>query len=111
MPGILNLKLTARDFRQHPAMDNRAPHWLIGTVYGRQLLKAKLRQMRPDLRVSFVNHQPEYEPLLECAVDVLDLRDWAEPNTLSEGLRALCKVLRMTLQLAEAPVDAARVSG
>ncbi|MEJ8839323.1 hypothetical protein [Ramlibacter sp. AN1133] len=74
----------------------------MSTVYGRHLVKTKLRQMRPDLRVSLMGNQPEYEPLLESAIDVLDLRDWAQPNTLSQRLNALYKVLGMTLRLADA---------
>ena len=42
MPHVVNLDLTAADFRQHPAMEFATPHWLLGAIYGRPLLQAKL---------------------------------------------------------------------
>lgn len=95
MPDVVNRRMRAADFRQHPAMEFSKPHWLVDAIYGRQLLKTKLRQMRPDLKVSTLRHQPQYEPLLEAMVDVLDLREWPKPNTASERLEALRAVLRV----------------
>jgi hypothetical protein len=92
---MVKLQLIAQDFRQHPAMGTREPHWLLGTVYGRHLLKTKLRQVRPDLQVLMVRDQPEYEQLLESMVEMLDLRQWAKPRTLSERMHALRMILHM----------------
>lgn len=100
MPHFVSKPLKPADFRQHPAMAFSQPHWLMNTVYGRQLLKTKLRQTRPDLQVLLIRHQPEYEPLLEAMVDVLDLREWPEPKTASERLKALRAILRSTLELS-----------
>ena len=85
MPHVVNLDLTAADFRQYPAMEFATPHWLLGAIYGRPLLKAKLRQMRPDLQVLTMRDAPEQEQLLEVMVDVLDLRDWPEPKTVTQA--------------------------
>lgn len=101
MPHVVKLDLTAADFRQHPAMEGERPHWLLGAIYGRPLLKTKLRQMQPDLQVLALRDQPEHEQLLESVVDVLDLRDWPEPKTVSERLKAVRMILRMTLEISE----------
>ena len=77
------------------------PHWLLGAIYGRPLLKAKLRQMRPDLQVLSMRDDPAHEQLLETVVDVLDLRDWPEPRTFSERIKAARLMLRMTLDVSE----------
>lgn len=101
MPHVVQLDLTVADFRQHPAMEDAIPHWLRSAIYGRHLLKTKLRQMRPDLQVLSVRDQPEHEQLLESVVDVLDLRDWPEPKTVSEWLKAVRLILRMTFEISE----------
>lgn len=101
MHDVAILRRRAADFRQHPAMEFGEPHWLVNAIYGRQLLKTKLRHARPDLKVSRVRHQPEYDALLEAMVDVLDLREWPEPKTVSERLDALCTILRRTLEVSE----------
>lgn len=100
---MVKLQLSARDFRQHPAMAACEPHWLLGTVYGRHLLKAKLRQARPDLQVLMIRDQPEYEQLLESMVEVLGLREWVKPRTISERLNALRMILRTAFRIGESP--------
>jgi hypothetical protein len=101
MPHSTETPLRPSDFRQHPATEFSQPHWLTNTIYGRHLLKTKLRQTRPDLQVLMIRYQPEYEPLLEAMVDVLDLRGWPEPETASERLKALRAILRTTFELSE----------
>ena len=101
MPHVVNLDLRSADFRQHPAMEDADPHWLLGAIYGRPLLKAKLRLMRPDLQVLAMRDDPAQEQLLETMVDVLDLRDWPEPKTVSERFKAVRLILRMTLDVSE----------
>jgi hypothetical protein len=83
------------DYRQHPAMELVSGHWLRAAIYGRHLLKLKLRQLRPDLGVVLVREQPQYEGLLEAMVDVLELREWPAPRTLSQRLAATRAILRM----------------
>lgn len=101
MPHVVNLELTAVDFRQHPPVEECEPHWLLSAIYGRHLLKTKLRQMRPDLQVLMMCDQPEYEQLLESAVDVLDLREWPEPKPVSDRLKAVRLILRMAFEIGE----------
>lgn len=101
MPHVVNLDLTAADFRQHPAIETAVPHWLLVAIYGRHLLKTKLRRMRPDLQVLSMRDQPEHEQLLESVVDVLDLREWPEPKTVSERLKAVRLILRMTFEIGQ----------
>lgn len=101
MPHVVKLDLTATDFRHHPAMEFESPHWLVDAIYGRQLLKTKLRQMRPDLQVLALRDDPEHEQLIESMVDALGLRDWPEPKTLSERFKAVRLILRMTFEISE----------
>ncbi|HEX2548060.1 MAG TPA: hypothetical protein VHL79_24460 [Ramlibacter sp.] len=96
-------RFRAADFRQHPALTAAAPHWLRGTVYGRHLLKLKLRQVHPQLYVALVRPQPEHEGLLEAMVDLLDLREWPQPRTLSERVAATREILRMAWEHAGSP--------
>lgn len=46
-------------------------------------------------------NKPEHEQLLESMVDVLDLREWPEPKTISERLRAMWQMLRMAFHITE----------
>lgn len=101
MPHVVNVNLTAVDFRQHPAMESETPHWLVDAIYGRHLLKTKLRQTRPDLQVPSMRDDPEHEHLLESMVDELELRDWPEPKTISDRLKAGRLILRMTFEITE----------
>jgi hypothetical protein len=101
MPHLVKLNLTAADFRQHPATEAWPPHWLTNSIYGRELLKTKLRLTHPDLRVQALWDPPEHEQLLESMVDVLDLRDWPQPTTFWERFAAVRWIVRMTLELRE----------
>ena len=65
-------------------------HWLLDAVYGRDLLKQRLRQVRPDLLVPVWDDAPELDPLLDSVIDDLGLRDWPEPR----GLKARCRYLK-----------------
>lgn len=76
-------------------------HWLLRAVYGRDLLKAKLRQVRPDLTIKRWADQRELDPLLEDMVDLLGLRDWVEPRTAVARLQYLPLVLRMLVAVDE----------
>lgn len=102
MPPSVPARFRAADYRQHPAMEFASAHWLRAAVYGRHLLKLKLRQLRPDLDVLLVREQPQYEGLLEAMVDVLDLRDWPAPRTLSQRLAATRAILRMAWSIEAA---------
>lgn len=92
-------RFCAADFRQHPAMECAPVHWLRSAVYGRHLLKLKLRQLRPDLAVDLVRAQPQYEGLLEAMVDVLDLREWPQPRTLAQRLQATRAILQLAWRI------------
>lgn len=64
-------------------------HWLLDAVYGRDLLKQRLRQLRPDLHVPIWSDALELDPLLDHLIDDLGLRDWPEPRGLKERCRYL----------------------
>lgn len=101
MSHIVHLPLTAQDFRQHPAIDTEPRHWLLDSIYGRQLLKAKLRMERPELKVTLQRDLRELDPLLNVMIDMLDLRDWPKPRTLVERFKALRLHLQMQLDIEE----------
>ena len=99
MPHVVHLPLTAEDFRQYPALETEPRHWLLDSIYGRQLLKTKLRQVRPDLKVVLVREQPNLDPMLNMVIDMMDLREWPKPCAFSERLRAFRIQLRMAYEI------------
>lgn len=103
MPHIVELDLTPSDFRQFYSADevspaaSTPPHWLLAAVYGRDLLKAKLKKVRPDLAIPSWRHAAELDPLLEEMVDELGLRNWAQPSSVNSRVRYLKTVLSMLI--------------
>ena len=60
MSYLAEIDMTVADFREHYAPIEAAvkePHWLLGSVYGRDLLKIKLRISRPEVVVLAVKPQ------------------------------------------------------
>jgi len=74
-------------------------HWLLSTVYGRDVLKAYLAVQHPEIKVSKWRAQPELDPLLEDVIDSLDLRHLAEPKSLQERIGYLAKMSRILMTL------------
>jgi hypothetical protein len=95
MAQIVELDLNAAGETEAPAATAR--HWLLDAVYGRDLLKAKLRKVRPDMTVPRMRHAEELDHMLDYMIDVLRLRDWPEPVTVKERVRYLRAVLRMMI--------------
>lgn len=83
-------------------VQNTRRHWLLDTVYGRELLKEKLRRSRPDLVVPLWRERPELDPLLDRMIDDLDLRAWKKPSTLGERWRYLVQALMLTAEVRSA---------
>jgi len=110
MPTKVSLDLTpiagnpapfrASDFRLHGSPTLSERHWLLRHTYGREILLAKLREVRPDVRVHRFRTTPEDEHWLDSAIDYMDLRDWPEPQTLRERVRASLLLLRYVACLA-----------
>jgi hypothetical protein len=67
-------------------------HWLLDLTWGRELLKTKLRQVRPELLVPQWREIPALEPLLDDIIDQLGLREWSRPVGFAARLRYLKKV-------------------
>lgn len=97
MPHVVALDLTHSTETQSPAPAVR--HWLLDALYGRELLKAKLRKVRPDLRVSRWAVEEHLDHLLDSMVDELGLRGWPEPKSAGERLRYVHVVLRMMMSV------------
>lgn len=113
MPQIVHLPLSVQDFfRLHPAMDTEPRHWLLDSVYGRQLLKARLHRERPDLQVSLVREQRELDPKLAVQIELLGLDEWPRPCGIAARFRAFqtqCAMLRDILE--ERPMRSWRTGG
>lgn len=79
-----------QSLRQHfdiAALDRsstEAPHWLVRSACGRNLLVRKLRQLRPGLGFSIWRTHSVLDPLLEAMVDELGLRSMPKPSSLQE---------------------------
>ncbi len=70
-------------------------HWLLDAVYGRELLKARLRQLRPDMRIPAWRERPELDPVLDAVIDDLNLRLWQRPCGFKQRITYLRTVLKM----------------
>jgi hypothetical protein len=92
MPYVVQLDLTTTSSSDFPT---ESSHWLLSAVYGRDLLKAKLRAVRPDLTVKRWAEQPELNSLLDDMVDALQLRDWPEPKSAMDRVRYVATILKM----------------
>jgi hypothetical protein len=101
MPHTVHLRLSAEDFRQHPAMATEPRHWLLDSVYGRRMLKSRLRIDRPDFKVVTLLWQRRLDPQLRVLIELLDLYDWPKPRTLKERLKASWLHLHMTARIRE----------
>jgi len=81
-----------QSLRQHfdiAALDRsstEAPHWLVRSACGRNLLVQKLRQLRPGLGFSIWRTHSALDPLLEAMVDELGLRTMPKPSSLQEEI-------------------------
>jgi len=101
MPDIVHLPLSAEDFRQHPAIETEPRHWLLDSVYGRQMLKIRLRIDRPDFKAVMLLWQRRLDPQLRVLIELLDLHDWPKPRTFKERLKASWLHLQMTYCIME----------
>jgi hypothetical protein len=72
-------------------------HWLLDTMYGRGVLKEKLRQARPDLKVPVWEDGWELDPLLDELVDALGLRQWPRPEGFIQCLAYLRAIVRISI--------------
>jgi len=79
--------------------DTEARHWLLGTVYGRDLLKAALRQERPGLVVPEFKTALYLDPQLDEMIGKLGLRQWQRPTNLVDRANYLRAVMRMAKTL------------
>lgn len=103
------------DFRQHyqpqvgdMPMTNleEGRHWLLDSVYGRDVLKTALRMSRPDLDVPAYKAAWHLDQELDEVIDRLGFRDLPKPKTMMDHARWLKFAYRMTVALetgAEAP--------
>ncbi len=73
-------------------------HWLLRTVYGRDVLKAYLAKVQPDLQVSKWRMQPELDGWLQDAVVALGLWDMQEPQTFRTRLTYLIQMSRVMFE-------------
>ena len=107
--------MNRHDFRQHaegtfdgvdfdghgailPMEGDEPTHWLLKTIYGRDVLKTYLALFQPKLKISKWRNQPELDVELEKTIDQLGLRNMPEPKTFGERLRYLAIMSKLTLQ-------------
>jgi hypothetical protein len=79
--------------------ETKPRHWLLDTVFGRELLKDRLRQLAPTLHLPKFADGYEYDAVLELLVDDLDVRGWQRPSTLKEQFVYLRNVTRLGRQI------------
>ena len=85
----------------HPRNMAVSGHWLLGTVYGRDVLKAYLARAQPDLAVSQWRVQLELDVCLEDVITSMGLRDLPEPKTLHDRFQYFVRMSRTMLEIEE----------
>lgn len=73
--------------------------WLLDSLYGRELLMLKLRQLGLDLVVPNCGDPREFDALLCHVIEVLGIGAWRKPHGLAQRLRYLRTVLRMMIDV------------
>lgn len=73
-------------------------HWLLRTVYGRDVLKAYLAIVQPDLQISKWRMQSELDGWLQDAVVALGLWNMPEPQTFRTRLKYLIQMGRVMFE-------------
>lgn len=73
-------------------------HWLLRTVYGREVLKAYLTIVQPALPIFKWRMQPELDGWLQDAVVALGLWDMQEPQTFRTRLTYLIQMSRVMFE-------------
>lgn len=94
------LGLGREGFRLHRGAEEAQEHWLLRHPYGRDVLITKLREVRPDLQFSRFRTPVELEPSLDAMVDLLQLRDWPRPRTVTERIKVGLFLIRVELAQA-----------
>lgn len=74
-------------------------HWLLDSLYGRELLMLKLEQLGLDLVVPNCGDPRESDALLCHVIEVLGIGAWRKPKGLAQRLRYLRTVLRMMVDV------------
>lgn len=74
-------------------------HWLLDSVYGRELLVLKLRQLGLDLVMPTSSDATDVDTLLCHVIEVLGISAWPKPRGLAQRLRYLRTLLRMMLDV------------
>jgi hypothetical protein len=74
-------------------------HWLLDSLYGRELLMLKLEQLGLDLIVPTHRGPREFDALLCHVIEVLGIGAWRKPEGLAQRLRYLRTVIRMMVDV------------
>ena len=74
-------------------------HWLLDSLYGRELLKKELRRRMPELHISDWREHRELDPLLDLLLDELALRGWEKPRTVRQRVKYVLTALRLTSEI------------
>jgi hypothetical protein len=73
-------------------------HWMLDSVFGRDVLKGFLAMLRPELKISKWRVQPELNEELNAIVDRLGLRELPEPKSFVERIQYVALMSKLTLQ-------------
>lgn len=74
-------------------------HWLLDSIYGRELLKCRLFQLAPDFQISGRGEAHELDDIFDRLIDDLRVRDWLRPCSLKDRLTYVRDVIRLTRQI------------
>jgi len=86
-------------------LESKPRHWLLDSIYGRELLMLRMRQLVPSVSLSIWSDGYEYDVILDLLIDDLRLRDWKRPVGLRNRLAYLKTIFRLLLQLRRGEVE------
>ena len=74
-------------------------HWLLDSIYGRELLKQRFIQLVPSMQLPLWSDCHEFDPVFDLLIDDLGLRHLGRPRTIRERIVYFRTILCITQQL------------
>lgn len=74
-------------------------HWLLDTIFGRELLKHRLVQLVPSVAVSLWSECHKFDAVFDLLIDDLGLRGWERPKSMRARVAYFRTIVRLGRQL------------
>jgi hypothetical protein len=74
-------------------------HWLLDTIFGREVLKHRLVQLAPSVPVPLWSECHEFDGVFDLLIDELGLRGWERPKSMRARIAYFRTILLLSRQL------------